>query len=106
MAGNHHFRILTPDRSLSHDTFAVAPEQPETISADCLLVVDEMTGKRLTVHGTRLFPAGADGTPIMPEMPRSRCLECGQVSGVVEDQVSCPHGQDAGPCVFLAARSD
>jgi hypothetical protein len=104
MAGTNHFRILTLEGGLSHDTFAIADEQPETIKADCVMVVADTTGQRLTVHGTRLFPAEAPSLPITHTESRSKCLECGRVSGVVKDAVSCPHHQDDGVCVVLEPR--
>jgi hypothetical protein len=104
----HRFRILTPDGGLSYDTFTVAARQPENIKADCLLVVDEATGKRLTVHETRLFPADvpAQYAPLPADAPRSVCLECGRVRGVVEDAVRCPRGEDEAPCDLLLARPE
>jgi hypothetical protein len=105
MVGTIHYRILSPDGSLSDDTFVTAPDQPETIKDDCLLVIDEMTEQRLTVHGTRLFPAECPTpSPINPES-RSRCLDCGRVSGVVEDAVVCPLHQDEAACVFVQSHA-
>ena len=104
MAEVHRFRILTPDGTLSRETFAIAPEQPETVKADCLLVVDETTGQRLTIHETRLFPAELHGAPVPRAVARSVCLECGRVSGVVEDEVACPNHQDGTPCELVQAR--
>ncbi len=104
MAEVHRFRILTPDGSLSGETFVIAAEQPEAIKADCLLVVDEATGQRLTIHETRLFPAELHGAPVPRAAARSVCLECGRVSGVVEDEVMCPQHQDGVPCVLVQTR--
>jgi hypothetical protein len=105
MAAKNHFRILSPDGSLSRDTFVIAPEQPESIMADCLLVIDEMTGRRMTVHETRLFPAECSSSPELATAPQSRCLACGRVVGVVEDEVTCPLEPGELPCVFLHAQA-
>jgi len=105
MAEVHRFRILTADGTLSSETFVMAPEQPEAIKADCLLVVDETTGQRLTVHETRLFPAELHGAPVPMAAARSVCLECGRVGGVVEDEVVCPQHPDGSPCVVVQAQA-
>ncbi len=104
MTENNRFRIQTLDGTLSHGTFSIAPEQPAAIKPDCLLMVEETTGNRLTVHATRLFPAAthAAGGPLAE--PRSVCVECGQVSGVVEEEVRCPHSADGAPCVLIEPR--
>jgi hypothetical protein len=80
-------------------------DQPEKIIADCLLVTNEMTGRRVTVHGTRLFPAELDGSPAVTDESRSRCLQCGHVSGVVDDEVVCPVHGDEAACVFVRAQA-
>ena len=87
MANQKQYRILTPDGRLSHDTFAVASEQPKAIHPGCVLVVNVDDGTRLTVHRDRLFLTAE------PEEPQRVCLRCGRVSGVVEDQVQCPYDQ-------------
>jgi len=90
------FRILTPDGRLSHDTFDVPVEQPSKIKADCVLVVHVGSGRRVTVHSTRLFPADAVGAhPLGRQL--DVCPTCGRVEGVVEDQITCPYHGEA-PC--------
>jgi hypothetical protein len=101
-----HYRILSPDGSLSDDTFVTAPDQPENIKSDCLLVIDDVTGRRLTVHGTRLFPAAQGGLPPVRTASPSRCLKCGRVSGVVEDEVVCTAEHDAAACLFVQPRTE
>lgn len=99
MVGQTQFRILTPDGLLSRETFALAPQQPGSILAGCVLVVHEPTGRLLTVHDTRLFPVKpASSTMVIGESKRV-CLICGKVQGVVQDQVACPN--DGGPCGLL-----
>ena len=85
MADQQRYRILMPDNRLSHDTFAVASEQPSRIKAGCVLVANDRDGKHLTAHRSRLFLT-ADA-----ERPNRACLKCGHVHGVVEDEVKCPH---------------
>lgn len=90
MASPQQFRILTPDSQLTHDTFVVPAEQPRTIKAGCVLVAHRDTGAMLTVHRTRLFPADS---MTADKKPKSACLKCGRVAGVIEDRVTCPeHG--------------
>ena len=104
MVGNSRYRILTPEGSLSDDAFVIAPEQPEKIKTDCLLVIDETTGRRMTVHGTRLFPAECSGSSDLGTGPRSRCLGCGRVSRVIEDEVVCLLHEDEAACVFVQSQ--
>jgi hypothetical protein len=89
------YRILTPDGALSDDAYILAPHQPFTIKADCVLAVDEYTGDEITVHETRLFPDHDERLAPAAERPMSVCLKCGRVEGVVEDQVSCPYREDS-----------
>lgn len=90
MAGPRRFRILTPDGLLSGDMFVVPAVQPRMIKAGCVLVVHERTGRVLTVHETRLFPATVANGPPSVEKPKSVCLKCGRVGGVIGEQVACP----------------
>ena len=100
MAGQRHFHILTPDGLLSSDTFVLPAEQPRNIKAGCVVVIHERSGTMLTVHDSRLFPAGAAAPSPMAQQPKSACLKCGRVAGVVGDEVTCPsHG--GGPCGML-----
>ena len=94
MADQKQYRILTPDGRLSHDTFVVPSEQPATIQANCLLLVNDSDGTQLTVHRDRLFAIADAGEATKV------CLKCGRVLGVVEDQVQCPYDED-GLCNFL-----
>jgi hypothetical protein len=95
MADPKRYRILTPDGLLSYDTFVVSAEQPRTIRAGCVLVAHQRTGRLLTVHETRLFPAEAHAPAAVARKPKSACLKCGRVKGVIEDMVTCPHHGDA-----------
>jgi hypothetical protein len=100
---NYHqrFRILTPGGRLSRDLFIVADDQPRTLKPDCLVVVHEPSGRQITVHDTRLFPADSSDTK-----PFSRrmdvCVKCGRVARVPQEQVPCPYGGDV-PCSLLEA---
>ncbi len=94
MADQKEYRVLTPDGHLSHETFVVACEQPKTIQADCVVVVNVDDGAQLTVHRDRLFLTADAG-----ERKRA-CLRCGQVLGVAEDQVHCPY-DEGNPCELL-----
>ena len=99
MADEKQFRILTPDGRLSHDMFVVPVEQPRKIKAGCLLVLHEGSGRRVTVHSTRLFPADAvSSLPFGGHL--DVCPTCGRVEGVVEDQIACPYHGDA-PCGLI-----
>jgi hypothetical protein len=104
MANQRQFRILTPDGLLSLDTYVLAAEQPRTIKAGCLLVVDARSGRAITVHDTRLFPVDAVDSAMGVGLSKRACLKCGRVEGVIEDQVPCPE-HDGGPC-GLVERSD
>jgi len=97
MTGQRRFRILTPDGLLSSDTFVLPAEQPRNIQAGCVVVVHERSGTMLTVHDSRLFPAGAAASLPMAQQPKSVCLKCGRVAGVVGgDEVTCPtHGSSS-----------
>jgi hypothetical protein len=87
------YRILTPNGQLSYDTFVVLAEQPRTIKAGCVLVAQKRTGRLLSVHDSRLFPAESAAPVAAARKPRHVCLKCGRVEGVVEDLVTCPqHG--------------
>jgi hypothetical protein len=100
MSETAHFRILTAEGDLSHDTFTIAAEQPLTVKADCVVAVNDRDGSLLTVHGTRLVPVGPASSAPHPTRAKSVCLECGRVEGVIEDQVACPR-QDDTPCGML-----
>src|SRR5664279_1224793 len=84
MADQKQYRILTPDGRLSHDTFVVASEQPDTLQEGCVLVVNDRDGEQLTIHRDRLFSTANAGEE------KRVCHTCGHVLGVVEDQVLCP----------------
>jgi hypothetical protein len=105
MNNQRRFRILTPDGMFSHDTFVLPPEQPRTIKADCVLVVDERNGRALTVHGTRLFPIETAPAPAVAIPQRHVCLTCGKVQGVVADQVRCS-SHDGGPCGLVESSTE
>ncbi len=82
MPGQRRFRILTPDGLLSHDTFVFPATQPQNIPAGCVRVMHEQSGTMLTVHDSRLFPAGATESAPFVHKPISACLKCGRVTGV------------------------
>lgn len=88
MTKPQRFRILTVEGVLSYDTFVIGAQQPTGVIAGCLVVVNEQDGRQLTVHRTRLVPVGE--TP-RPSPPKTACMECGRVEGVVKDEVVCPH---------------
>jgi hypothetical protein len=100
MASKKRFRILTPDGLLSRETFGLPAEQPLALRPGCVVVVNERTGVILTVHDTRLFPAEAAESINVVGEPKSVCLKCGKVKGVIEDQVSCPY-HDAVSCGMM-----
>ena len=65
--------------------------QPRNVKPGCVLVVHTASGCALTVHQTRLYPAEL---PAVVTKPKSACLKCGRVAGVIEDRVTCPeHGK-------------
>jgi hypothetical protein len=96
MTGRQQYRVLAADGQLSSDVFSMSPEQPGTIKAGCLLMVHEPSGRTLTVHETRVFPAGLPSVATIVGESKRACLTCGKVQGVVQDQVACPN--DGGPC--------
>jgi hypothetical protein len=103
MAPKQRVRLLTHDGLATYDTFVLADETPENINPDCVLVVNEATGHQLTVHRSRLLPAeDLRAVPIDHER-KSPCPTCGEVAGVVEDRITCPHEND-GPCSLLEDR--
>jgi hypothetical protein len=104
MAGDQQFRILMPDGMLSREVFALAPQQPRSILAGCVLVVHEPTGKMLTLHETRLFPVKPANTVTVIGESKRVCVKCGKVQGVVQDQVACPN-DGGGPCGILEPAS-
>jgi hypothetical protein len=99
MADQRHYRVLSPDGRLSHDTFVVPAEQPAAILQGCTLVVNERDGSQLTVHFGRLFPIAEVGKPTRV------CLKCGRVMGVVEDQVRCLC-DEGNPCELTEPPGD
>ena len=105
MISQRRFRILTPDGTFSHDAFALPAEQPCTIKADCVLVIDERSGRALTVHGTRLFPMETVPASAVAIQRKHVCLTCGKVQGVVEDQVNCP-SHDGSPCGLVESSKE
>jgi len=104
MIAQNRFRVLTPDGMLSYDSFVLSPEQPPTIKEGCVLIVDERKGAKLTVHETRLFPEEAARSMPVVEPPKSVCLKCGRVQGVIEDQVTCPFHEET-PCGLVEISS-
>ena len=106
MTEQKRFRILTPDGLLSPDTYLISAEQPSNIKSGCLLAVDQQSGRRITVHESRIFPAEAADAPPFDPAAMSVCLKCGRVEGVVEDQVTCPHHGDAACGLVAPSRQD
>ena len=104
MPGQRRFRILTPDGFLSHDTFVLPANQPRNIPVGCVRVVHEQSGTMLTVHDSRLFPAGTTESALLVQKPMTVCLKCGHVTGVAGDEVSCPTSSD-GTCGMLHPES-
>jgi hypothetical protein len=94
------FRVLTSDGLITYDTFVIADQQPAKIKAGCLMLVNESNGRSMTVHETRVIPLSAARRPTPKKGPRSVCLSCGRVEGVVEDQVRCPNHGDT-PCTLI-----
>ena len=103
MTQKEQFRILTPEGLVTYDTFWIAEKQPFAIRPGCLLVVDAATGRRVTVHRTRLVPVQPDpDLSNLDQQHKSPCAKCGKVEGIVGDEVVCPnHGQ--GVCGLLEA---
>ena len=91
MSEKGRFRVLTPEGQISLETYVLAEEQPGAIKADCLLLVEQTSGRRITVHGTRLVPADAPLATNLDHKHTSVCMKCGRVEGIIEDQVTCPH---------------
>lgn len=94
MGDQKYYRILSPEGRLSHETFAVAAHQPETLQEGCVLVVNDVDGTQLTTHRDRLF------STVDAAERKKACLRCGKVLGVVEDEVQCPY-DEGSPCDLL-----
>lgn len=105
MTEQKRFRILSPDGLLSPESYLISAVQPPNIKSGCLLAVDQLSGRRITVHESRIFPAEASDASPVDSAAISVCLECGRVEGVVEDQITCPHNGDAA-CGLLASSRD
>ena len=90
MTSQRRFRILTPKLGLTSDTFVLPAKQPRDIKVGFTAVIHEHSGTLLTVHDTRLFPAGAAGTIPIVDASRSACLKYDRVHGVIEVRLSCP----------------
>ena len=104
MPTTEQFRILTPEGLITFDTFALAGEQPQGLKKGCFLLVQQSSGRLVTVHQTRLIPVDDEGVQAADRQRKSPCLRCGRVEGVVGDEVVCPeHGEDA--CGLLEAKT-
>jgi hypothetical protein len=90
MASHRRFRILTPERGFSTDTFVLPPQQPRDIKVGCTAIIHERTGKLLTVYDTQLFPAEAAETLPVVDVLKKACLKYDRVHGVIEIRLSCP----------------
>ena len=106
MTEQKRFQILSPDGLLSPERYLISAVQPPNIKSGCLLAVDQLSGRRITVHESRIFPAKADDAPAFDPAAMSVCLKCGRVEGVVEDQVTCPHHGDAACGLVTHYRED
>jgi hypothetical protein len=95
MVANTLYRIRTPEGLITYDLFTLARPQPAGMRTGCVLVIDQNNGSRMTVHKTRLIRAAMPDSAGAGEQPKSVCLKCGRVEGVVEEQVQCPHQHDA-----------
>jgi VanZ family protein len=104
MPNRKRFRVLTPEGLVTHDTFTLADEQPESIKADCMLLVHESSGRTITAHGTRLIPAADPPGNNHDHQQKSVCMNCGHVEGVIEDQVACPHLGDKDCCELVEVK--
>jgi hypothetical protein len=98
----NHFHILTPEGTITWDTFVMADQQPETIMEDCLLVVHPPSGRQFTVHRTRLISA-TDPLVDSLEKKHAVCQKCGKVEGIALDRVTCPY-QGGADCGLLGAK--
>lgn len=103
MSERVEYRVALPDGSPSKDIFFPADEQPTTVHAFCVVVVNQQDGRRYTVHRSRLISIASPSPAPVPKKRRSVCFECGKVEGVVYDQVQCPHSGDSR-CRLLEAR--
>jgi hypothetical protein len=90
MTSQRRFRILTPERGLSSDTFVLPAKQPSEIKPGCTAVVHERSGTLLVVRDTRLFPAEAAGTLPVADAPKSDGLKYDRARGVIEVRLNCP----------------
>jgi hypothetical protein len=96
MTSQRRFRILTPQRGFSIDTFVLPAKQPREIKAGCTAVIHERSGRLLTVPDTRLFPAEAAGALPLVDAPKSDRLTFDRGQGVIEVRLNCPN-HDGNP---------
>ncbi len=94
-----HFCLLTPEGTITPDTFIIADKQPRTILEGCLLIVHEASGRQMTVHRTRLIPIDTAESALFKPCAHA-CPKCGKVEGIVLDNVICPH-HGGGNCGLL-----
>lgn len=104
MPKTEQFRILTPEGLVTFDTFALAGEQPQGLKEGCCLLVQEASGRLVTVHRTRLIPVDDEGVRAADRQRKSPCLRCGRVEGVVGDGVVCPEHRGAA-CGLLESKT-
>lgn len=97
---SEQYRLLTRENLVTYDTFVLADDAPDDLDPDLALVVHELTGRRMTVHRTRLLPAGTVDPARLDHARHSPCPTCGRVEGIVEEEVRCPYDHE-GPCGLL-----
>ena len=90
MTNQRHFRILTPERGFSNDTFILPPRQPRNTQVGYTAVIHERSGALLAVRDTRLFPAEAVRAFPVTDVPRIAYLNYDRAQGVIEVRLSCP----------------
>jgi hypothetical protein len=84
------FRVLTPEGTLSDDTFVLPPEQPRNLKRGCTLVIHQRSGTLLAVRDTRLFPAEAVASFPELDAPKTVRLNYDRAKRVIELRLSCP----------------
>jgi hypothetical protein len=102
MTPKETFRLLTRENLATYDTFLLANDVPEDFDPDLAVVIHELSGRRMTVHRTRLLPAAHVDPSRLDHGRHSPCPTCGRVEGIVEEEVRCPY-DDRGTCGMMHA---
>ncbi len=91
MPEQQRFRVLTPEGKVTFDTFLLADKKPKTFRTGCVLLINEETGRPITVHQTRLLPVSSASSQTRDHKLKTVCYKCMRVEGIEQDEVTCPY---------------